>query len=301
MCSSRPSMRFTVKPPQAFFLAARTARAAGLVPIPSRLLLSSRAFFPRRRPPLTRGGGRAAAGKECSSTSSPRGAPGRAALAKALPVDWRASRSGRRARTTVYPWGTCHGPQHLMPCTRRASGTPAGRAHPSNERCLYRITRRHNGGSHRPHFPHRPRAATRLSSFSECCCRCYGNAASHGRRGRLRVPPCRRIHPQPPILLLGPFRQLPPVQVTPQGDQQLPRQGHDPHFPGPLVPRAEAALVPLAQRTPGLPAQPQPRQLHDQATHVLVARLADPLLPLTLAAVVGCRRQADQCPQLLAV
>jgi hypothetical protein len=66
---------------------------------------------------------------------------------KALPVGWRVWRSGRQARTTVYPCGTGHGPKHLVPYTPRASGTPSTRAHPSNERCPPRVTRRHSGGS----------------------------------------------------------------------------------------------------------------------------------------------------------
>src|ERR1700722_2211994 len=40
--------------------------------------------------------------------------------------------------------------QHPLPYTPKASGTPAARAHPSNERRLHRYTRRHSGGSVRP-------------------------------------------------------------------------------------------------------------------------------------------------------
>src|SRR5262249_13059249 len=48
------------------------------------------------------------------------------------------------------------------------------------------------------------------------------------RRGRrLGVTPRRRVPPQPPVLLPGAFRHLPVLHQTPQGDQQLPRQGHD--------------------------------------------------------------------------
>ena len=141
-------------PSGVFVLAARIIHAAGFVPIPCRILLSSRAFFRRRRSPLAPSWGRAAAAKECSSASPSRSTLGRVAVAKAPPVGRRASRSGRQARTTVYPCGTCHGPMHQLPYTHRASGTPSARAHPSNERCLRRITRRHNGGSLRPRLPH---------------------------------------------------------------------------------------------------------------------------------------------------
>src|SRR5262249_41499797 len=106
-----------------------------------------------------------------------------------------------------------------------------------------------------------------------------GRALGQRGRGDLGVPPRRRTDAQLPVLLLGTLGHLPPPQVTPQRDQQLPRQRHDADLPRPLIPRAEAALVPLAQGARRLPAPPQPGQLHDQAAHVLVARLADPLLP----------------------
>src|SRR5262249_4127839 len=112
--------------------------------------------------------------------------------------------------------------------------------------------------------------------------------------GSLCVPPGGRGHAQSPVLLLGSGRQLPVRHTAPQGNQQLTRQGHNADLPGPLIPRAEAALVPLAQGAARLPAEPDPGQLDDQAAHVPVARLADPLLALALAAVVGRRRQAHQ-------
>jgi hypothetical protein len=124
-----PSMRMAVKLHQAFLLAARTDHAAGIVPLPSRVLALFLGFANTRF-------------------------TGPGAVAQATPVGWRASRSGRQARTTVYPCGTYHGPKHLIPCTRRASGTPLTRAHPSNERCLRRFTRRHSGGSRRPRLTH---------------------------------------------------------------------------------------------------------------------------------------------------
>src|SRR5262249_19524110 len=121
------------------------------------------------------------------------------------------------------------------------------------------------------------------------------------RRGGLRVPPRRRTHPQPPVLLGGARRHLPPLDVTPPRDQQLPGQRHHADLPCPLVPRAEAPPGPLAQGTARLPAPPPPGQLPEQAAHLFVARGPDPLLPSPLAAVVGHRRQADQRSQLLAV
>src|SRR5262249_20038545 len=96
-------------------------------------------------------------------------------------------------------------------------------------------------------------------------------------------------------------RQFPPLHVPPQRDQQLAGQRHDPHLPGPLVPRPEAPVVPLAPGTARLPAPPPPGQLHDQPADVFGARLADPLLPFPLPAVVGRRLQPPPPPQPLAV
>src|SRR5262249_60774931 len=92
-----------------------------------------------------------------------------------------------------------------------------------------------------------------------------GRALGKRGGGHLGVPPRRRTDAQLPVLPLGTLGHLPPPQVTPQRDQQLPRQRHDADLPRPLIPRAEAALVPLAQAPRRLPAPPQPGQLHDQA------------------------------------
>src|SRR5215471_12897929 len=110
-------MRMAVKPHQAFFLAARTDHAADLLAVPGRLpaLLPSIVSPPppSPHPGLGEGGG----GETMLLRFPPRRA-GPAALAQATPVGRRASRSGRQARTTVYPCGTSHGPRHLVPYTR---------------------------------------------------------------------------------------------------------------------------------------------------------------------------------------
>jgi hypothetical protein len=66
-----------------------------------------------------------------------------------LRVGRRVLRPGPDARATVYPCGTACGPKHLLPCTPPGVRHAEARAHPSNERCLRRFTRRHNGGSSR--------------------------------------------------------------------------------------------------------------------------------------------------------
>src|SRR5262249_45362673 len=143
---------------------------------------------------------RAAAEKGCSSASPPRGSLGRAVVSQALPVGRRATRFGRQARTTVYPWETGHALQHVLPCTRRASGTPSAGAHPSNERCLHRITRRHNGG------PHRPRLLDLRGSGHASCYSRFGSVRDSRPRLTLAPPPSSRDaalsnRPQPPVLV----------------------------------------------------------------------------------------------------
>src|SRR5205823_12627615 len=81
--------------------------------------------------------GRAAAAKECSFPLPVRGS--------LHPV--RSSKRLRSAGVLLGPGARPErpsirvkplGPMHLVPYTLRASGTPPARAHPSNERCLFR-------------------------------------------------------------------------------------------------------------------------------------------------------------------
>jgi len=125
---------------------ARTVRAAALGAVAS-LPLSSTAFFSRRRSPRTTGEGRAAAGKERSAAlcRAPRRGPTR------LPGRLACPQPRHNARTTVYPCGTGHGPSTLYRVRPWRPARLSSRAHPSNERCLSRITRRQNGGPLRPH------------------------------------------------------------------------------------------------------------------------------------------------------
>ena len=112
----------------------------------------------------------------------------RCRIAANLLVGWRVCRSGRQARTTVYPWGAGHGPQHLLPYTPRASGTPQARAHPSNERCLPSNTRRHSGGSFRP--PLFPPAAAAPSLLPFSAPPSHGSSRASHRAAAARA--CRR-------------------------------------------------------------------------------------------------------------
>src|SRR5262249_50844230 len=117
-------------PHQALFLAARTVHAAGVVPPAGRVPALFPSILSPPSPSPSRGWGRATAGKECSPPSSARDAQGRGLWGGRAVGRRRASRSGRQARTTVYPWGTRCGPRHLVPYTPRASGTPAVKSAP---------------------------------------------------------------------------------------------------------------------------------------------------------------------------
>src|SRR5262249_40318295 len=145
------------------------------------------------------------------------------------------------------------------------------------------ITRRQNGGSHRPppprgHLPgpfHSPRS----------------------RRGRrLRPLPELRVHPHPPVLLDRPAPQLPPAPAPPPPPPPRPAPRRraaapPPPPPPPRPPPPDPPSVPLTQAPPRLPPQPQPARLPDHPADVLVARLADPLPPLRPPALVRRGRQ----------
>src|SRR5262245_27749034 len=104
------------------FLVARTLHATSFLPVRWRLPAPrfSSIFSPSPLAPRPTGG-RAATGKKCSATHRTHPASGRWHLPR---VGGRDCGPGAVARTTVYPWGTGHGPQHLLPYTPQASGTP---------------------------------------------------------------------------------------------------------------------------------------------------------------------------------
>src|SRR5262245_25581326 len=293
-------MRMVVKPHQAFFLAARTDHAAGLMPMPRvPALLPSILSPPPPSPPPPAAAGAPAAGKECSS---PHQHPAR------LPVPGGRQRFRSVACASVRAPGpddrlSVGGrPRPPAPYAVYASGVRhASSKGPSIERTVpSQVTRRQNDGPYRPRLALPRRLTPRRRYPLPVGSRGHAAPFSGQRRGGLGVPPPRRIDPQAPALPPGPFGPLAAPQVAPQRDQQLAGQRDDAHLPRPPVPRPEAPVVPRAERAARLPAQPQPGQLHDQRPHVPVARLADPLLALALPAVIRRRRQAHQRPQLLA-
>src|SRR3990167_8123893 len=82
------------------------------------------------------------------------------------------------------------------------------------------------------------------------------------------------------------------LEVTPQRNEQSPRQRNDADAAHAQAPAGEASLVPLAERALGLEAQPQPGDLDHHGPHPAVARLADALVALAVSAVVGRAHQA---------
>jgi hypothetical protein len=159
-----PSMRMAVKPHQAFFLAARTDHAAGLVPLSRRLpalLPSILSPPPSPHPRLGEGGGeRMLLNLHLHAV---RGAV-QAWRQRFWPAGVRLGPGARPERPSIRV-RPATAPSTLYRYTPRASGTPRIRAHPSNERCLRRFTRRHNGGPLRPRLHHPQRRRPRVLLF----------------------------------------------------------------------------------------------------------------------------------------
>src|SRR5262245_4735368 len=99
----------------------------------------------------------------------------------------------------------------------------------------------------------------------------------------------------------GPFRYLSGLHVSPQGYQQFSGQGDDTNPPLTTGARRKAEAKPLAQITVRLIPQPAPGDLHHHRSQSSIARLADPLLVITIATLVRGRRQTRQRSQLPAV
>jgi hypothetical protein len=117
-------MRFPVKPRPAFSRLRLGRRGPSTPPASCRrartsLPLSCTAFFPRRRPPLTHGGGGRRRGKNARWSCG---------HATGLPLSLRVGRRvwgpGPDARATVYPCGTPSAPSTCYRVRLQACGTP---------------------------------------------------------------------------------------------------------------------------------------------------------------------------------
>src|SRR6266581_8162020 len=88
-----------------------------------------------------------------------------------------------------------------------------------------------------------------------------------------------------------PLRDHSLLQEAPQVDQQLACYGDDPHLPGALATATETLLVPQAQLAPRLVAQPAPGHFDRHRPDRSAPRLADPLLPASVPALIrrGCQ------------
>src|SRR6476660_8153460 len=97
------------------------------------------------------------------------------------------------------------------------------------------------------------------------------------------------------------LRQHSVLDVAPQCDQQSARQGHDADAPHALAPCRKASVEPFTECAVWLIAQPVPGDLHQQGAYAPVARFADALLALRLAAVVGTGIESHAPGQLAPV
>src|SRR5919206_1586137 len=82
------------------------------------------------------------------------------------------------------------------------------------------------------------------------------------------------------------------LDIAPQGDQELPRQGHDRDPPDPALGAADPGREPPAEPALRLEAHPQPGELDHHAPDPRVAGLAHALVAAAVAARERARRQA---------
>src|SRR4051794_14208915 len=92
-------------------------------------------------------------------------------------------------------------------------------------------------------------------------------------------------------LQLHPLRHGPVLEVSPERDQELSRQGHDHDLAQAPARAAQAVVEPARERATGLVAQPHPGEFNERRAQPPVAVLADPLLAVRAAAAVGCPGQ----------
>ena len=139
-------MRMAVKPHQAFFPAARTVHAATDSAVASLLCLPQRSFpyaaLPARR---VRGERRREKNAPLHSVALLAAAP------HVCPVGWRVLSPGTTPGLPSIRVGPATAPAPFTVYALGVRHASKSRAHPSNERCLSRITRRQNGGPLRPH------------------------------------------------------------------------------------------------------------------------------------------------------
>ena len=188
-------MSVAVKPHQAFFRAARTAHAAGFVPLPRRVL-ALRLRSHRRAGP---GGG----GTSPSRSAGVRLGPGARPEQPSIRVEPAMVPSTSYRVRLERPARLKQGPTHRT--NGAFAGSPSGTTAALADLACSTLTA---AATTPPFSPVLVPPSTRTRAL-------------HGHGRHLGAPPRRRTHAQPPVLLRGPFRHLPLVHVPPQGDQQL--------------------------------------------------------------------------------
>src|SRR5215203_6921998 len=91
------------------------------------------------------------------------------------------------------------------------------------------------------------------------------------------------------------------LEVAPQRDQQPARERHNADAAHALAACGKTAVEPLSECAVRLIAQPVPGDLHQQCAHAAIARLADALLALAIADVVGTGIESHAASQLTPV
>ena len=98
----------------------------------------------------------------------------------------------------------------------------------------------------------------------------------------------------------GPLRKQALIDIPPERDQQLSRQGDDAEFPNPAIALPELLLVPARELTLRLKAQPRPRRVDRESADPPVAGLRNPLFMLQVATLIGRPREPRESADLAA-
>jgi hypothetical protein len=107
-----------------------------------------------------------------------------------------------------------------------------------------------------------------------------------GRAGHLHLKPSARW-------------ELSRLQAAPEGDQELPRERHNPDLPAARPALAQPGLLPLRERALGLTAHPAPGTREGQGPPIALPGLRHPEFPGSLSTLLGWRRQArSRSPRL---
>ena len=89
------------------------------------------------------------------------------------------------------------------------------------------------------------------------------NPSSHRALAPARWSPTRDRSTVPSDLhrfQVGPLGNRPRLQIPPEGNEQFPRERHNPNVSQTWATAAKTLLIPLRQRTLGLVLQPEPRE-----------------------------------------